>query len=106
MTGREMAVAFFLVRRNLAGISAAELHAAVLRVADTAAQMSREGHELRHLHSTYLADGFCACLFDAPSKHVVRLASERAAVPYDDISPATHLSGAGLRAARWPAADP
>jgi Protein of unknown function (DUF4242) len=86
-------VAHFLVRRTLAGIPAAELRAAVRRVADTTAQMAREGHELRLLHSTYLADGFCACVFDAPSLHVVRLASERAAVPYDDISPATHLSG-------------
>jgi hypothetical protein len=89
-------VAHFLVRRSLAGISPDDVRAAVLRIRDTSAQMTREGHLLRYVHSTHLSDGFCCCLFEAPSAAVVRLANERAAVPYDDISPATHISGEAL----------
>lgn len=92
MTGEgDTAVAQYLVRRSLAGIPPSELRAAVLRIRDTSAQMAGEGHLIRYLHSTYLPDGFCGCLFEAPTADVVRLANERAAVPYDDISPATHI---------------
>jgi hypothetical protein len=42
--------------------------------------------------STYLPDGFCCCLPEAPSA-VVRLVNERAAVPYGDVSLATHAAG-------------
>ena len=82
----------FLVRRSLPGISAQALRDAVQRCRAEADELARAGHLIRYLGCTYVAaDGFCGCLYEAASTDVVRLATERAAVPYDDIAPAVVL---------------
>lgn len=87
----------FLVRRSLPDVSDSALRAAVERCRSYAEQMARSGHHVRYLGCAYVAaDGFCGCVYEASSADVVRLATERAAVPYDAIVPVV-LFGAADR---------
>ena len=89
----------YLVRRILADVPAGAVHAAVERIRRCAEELAREGHHVRYLGSAYVAaDGFCGCVYEAGSVEVVRLATERAAVPYEDIAPAVVLGVADRRA--------
>jgi maleate cis-trans isomerase len=86
----------FLVRRTLPDVSDEELRDAVQRCRNEAEELARAGHQVRYLGCTYVAaDGFCGCVYEASSADVVRLATERAAVPYDDIVSAVLLGAAG-----------
>lgn len=85
----------FLVRRSLPDVTTAELLGAVERCRVQAEELARAGHHIRYLGSTYVAaDGFCGCVYEAGSADVVRLATERAAVPYDEIVPAVMVGAA------------
>ncbi len=76
----------YLVRRSLPAVSQDALAAAMQRCLAQADQLAKSGYKVRYLGSTYVAaDGSCDCLYEASSADVVRLATERAAVPYDDI---------------------
>lgn len=85
----------FLVRRSLPDVTDAALRAAVQRCRTHAEELARSGHRVRYLGCTYVAaDGSCGCVYEASSADVVRLATERAAVPYDEIVPAVWLGAA------------
>jgi Protein of unknown function (DUF4242) len=88
----------FLVRRSLADVPDTALRAAIQRCQDHAEELARSGHRIRYLGCGYVAaDGFCGCVYEAGSADTVRLATERAAVPYDEIVPVV-LPGS----ADWP----
>lgn len=78
----------FLVRRNLPAISDSALRAALQRCRIHADALARTGHHIRYVGCAYTsADGFCGCLYEASSADVVQLATEQAAVPYEEIIP-------------------
>lgn len=78
----------FLVRRSLPDLAASAIRAAVQRCRSQAEELAAAGHHIRYVGCAYVAaDGFCGCVYEASSVDVVRLATERAAVPYDAIVP-------------------
>ena len=82
----------YLVRRTLPDVPAGAVRAAVQRLRTAADELAHEGHHVRYLGSAYVAaDRFLGCVYQAGSVEVVRLATERAAVPYDDIASAVVL---------------
>jgi hypothetical protein len=84
----------YLVRSSLLGIGAADLRAAAVRAAEAAHRMSREGFRIHYLESTHvLVDGWFASLYETDSVGDVRLATERAAIPFDDIVEVERYSG-------------
>jgi hypothetical protein len=89
----------FLVRRTLPDLAGNAIHAAVQRCHSNAEELAATGHHIRYVGCAYVVgDGFCGCLYEASSVEIVRLATERAAVPYDDIVPV-----APPGTADWPA---
>jgi len=89
----------FLVRRSLPDLAASAIRAAVQRCRNHAEELAATGHHIRYVGCAYVAaDGFCGCVYEASSVEVVRLATERAAVPYDQIIPV-----APPGTADWPA---
>lgn len=84
----------YLVRGTILTVSPAQLRAAVERARQVAGQMGREGFRIRYLHSTYVpADGWFGSLYEADDARDVRLANERAAVPFDDVVEAVRYAG-------------
>ena len=77
----------FLVRRSLPAVGKAAVHAAIHRCRAEAEALAGIGHHIRYLGCACADDGFCGCVYEAASADVVRLATERAAVPYDEILP-------------------
>lgn len=76
----------YLVRGTLPGARAADLQGAADRAGRAADQMELEGFRIRYLHSTYVPlDGWFGCLYEADSARDVRLAQERAAIPFDEV---------------------
>jgi hypothetical protein len=75
----------FLVRRRLPAVPADAVRAAAERCRVHAEELARTGHHIRYVGSASAEDGFCGCLYEASSPDVVRLATERAAVPYEEI---------------------
>jgi uncharacterized protein DUF4242 len=75
----------FLVRRRLPAVPEAAVHAAAQRCRAHAEDLARTGHHIRYVGSAPGEDGFCGCLYEANSPEIVRLATERAAVPYEQI---------------------
>ncbi len=89
----------FLVRRNLPAVGEAAWRDAVERCHAHAEDLARAGHLIRYRGCAYVAaDGFCGCLYEASSADLVRLATERAAVPYQAIIPLV-LPGSAQRPA-------
>jgi hypothetical protein len=92
----------FLVRRRLPDMADHAIDAAVQRCRSHAEELAAAGHHVRYLGCAYVAaDGFCGCVYEASSADVVRLATERAAVPYEDIVPVTTPGSAD-----WPTGSP
>jgi hypothetical protein len=83
--GRDFALDMFLVRRRLPAVPESAVRAAVERCRTHAEDLARSGHRIRYVGCASADDGFCGCLYEASSPDVVRLATERAAVPYDEI---------------------
>jgi hypothetical protein len=80
-------VELFLVRRHLPAVGDGALRAAIERCRVHADELARTGHRIRYVGCARADDGFCGWLYEAGSADVVRLATERAAVPYDEILP-------------------
>jgi hypothetical protein len=89
----------FLVRRNLPDLAGSAIRAGVQRCHNHAEELAATGHHIRYVGCAYVAaDGFCGCVYEASSVELVRLATERAAVPYDQIVAVTPPGTAD-----WPA---
>lgn len=84
----------FLVRAHLPDLRATDLDAVVARVATASEQLNHEGFRIRCLHSTYVpTDGWLGCLYQADTHDEVRLATESAVMPFDDIVEAVIYGG-------------
>jgi hypothetical protein len=82
----------FLVERDLAGISLADLNRTKVMAMREALAMYEAGDRVSYLGSTFLPeDGRCLCLFSAKSAEVVRQLNAAAMLPYDRIVPALEL---------------
>jgi Nickel responsive protein SCO4226-like len=89
----------YVVERHLPGVAAEDLKAAAVRARDAADLLTREGTPIRYLSSVYVpAGGSCHCLFEAWSETAVRQVNEMAAIPYDQVHPATYLAASALPA--------
>ena len=87
----------YYVERYLPGISSDQLTAAAARAKRTTAQMTQEGTPVRYLRSTFIpGQEKCFCLFEGPSEAVVKLANERAEIPFERIVEALHIASEDL----------
>lgn len=76
----------YLVRARLPEATSADIRAGVARIADSAGQLRREGFRIHCIHTTYVpADGWLGCLYQADSAVEVKVAVERAVLPFDEI---------------------
>lgn len=76
----------FLVRTHLPDTSVGDVRAGVARVAVAATRLRSEGFRIRFLDSTYVPeDGWLGCLYEADTATEVKLATERAVMPFEDI---------------------
>jgi hypothetical protein len=83
----------YIVERHLPRFTSEQLAAAASRAKTTTGEMSGEGTPVKYLRSFFVpGEDKCYCLFAAPSAEVVRQANERAALPYQRISEALHIS--------------
>lgn len=76
----------FLVRAQLPELDVTDLRAALARVVSAVDQLNREGFRIRYRYSTYIpSDSWLGCLYEADTRAEVKLATERAVMPFDDI---------------------
>jgi hypothetical protein len=88
-----MAMAVYLVERNLPGVSMEELAAAQKRAIQVGKELTAEGRQVRYIRSTFVpGENRCMCLFEATNPENVREANERAQIPFTRIVPAADLS--------------
>lgn len=86
-------MAVYLVERNVPGISMEELAAAQKKAIQVGRELTAEGLEVRYIRSTFVpGENLCMCLFEAPNPENVRLANERAQIPFTRIVPAEDLT--------------
>jgi hypothetical protein len=79
----------YLVERYLAAPDAADLPAAVTRLARACHATAGSAAPVRYLHSTFVpADDTCFCLFQAASSDAVRAVNAAAGFGFDRISDA------------------
>ena len=88
----------YLVERHLPGITPEQLSAAAGAAKSTTAAMTREGTPVRYLRSTFIpGEEKCFCLFEGASADVVRIANDRAQLPYERIVEVMHLASDDLQ---------
>ena len=77
----------YLVEHYRPGFSASQLEEAASRVRDAVRELQQTGEPVRFRHATIVAsDESFLCVVDAPSEELVRVAHERASVPFERIS--------------------
>lgn len=87
----------FLVERYLPGITTDQLGAAAGAAKSTTATMTKEGTPVQYLRSTFIpGEEKCYCLFEGPSADVVKVANDRAKLPYERIVEAMHIASEDL----------
>lgn len=87
----------YLVERYLPGLTPEQLAAAAGSAKRTTAAMTQEGTPVQYLRSTFIpGEEKCFCLFEGPSAEAVRIANERAHLPYERIVEALHVASDDL----------
>ena len=87
----------YLVERYLPGLTPEQLGAAASAAKATTASMTSEGTPVHYLRSTFIpGEDKCYCLFEGPSADVVKMAYERAQLPYERIVDAMHIAAEDL----------
>lgn len=90
-------MAKYLVERYLPGIQPEQLAAAAGSAKSTTATMTQEGTPVHYLRSTFIpGEEKCYCLFEGPSADLVKMANDRAQLPYERIVEAMHISSEDL----------
>ena len=80
-------MAYFVVQRNLPGITPEALTGAGLRAKTCAAEMTAEGKPVQWLHSYFLPETEQThCYFEASDAEAVREVNERANIPLSSIT--------------------
>lgn len=86
-------MAMYVAERYLPGITPDQLAAAAGRAKNTTAEMTQEGTPVHYLRSTFIpGEEKSFCLFEGPSADVVKLANDRAELPYERIVEAMHIA--------------
>jgi hypothetical protein len=79
----------YLVEHYRPGSTATDLEQLASRVREAVDQLEREGRPVRFRHSTVVAtDESILCVVEAASEDLVRMAYDRASVPFERISAA------------------
>lgn len=90
-------MAKYLVERHLPGIQPEQLAAAAGSAKSTTEAMTQEGTSVRYLRSTFIpGEEKCYCLFEGPSADAVKVANDRAQLPYERIVEAMHIASEDL----------
>jgi Protein of unknown function (DUF4242) len=80
-------MAYFVVKRDLPGITPEMLQSAGVRAKTCCAQMTKEGESVRWIRSFFLPEtAQTHCYFEAVSKGAVEEANTRARIPYSQIN--------------------
>jgi hypothetical protein len=83
----------FLIERDVAGISAADLHGMVAASLRQVALMREDGDLVHYLGSTFLLEeGLCLCLYQAKDAAVLTTLSQAARLPVRRILPAIAMA--------------
>lgn len=79
-------MSFFVVKRDLPGITNEALAGAGLRAKSCAAEMTEEGTAVRWIRSFFIPESEQThCYFEAPNADAVREVNERANIPFSSI---------------------
>ncbi|HUA59586.1 MAG TPA: nickel-binding protein [Verrucomicrobiae bacterium] len=79
-------MSYFVVRRDLPGITPEMLQSAGVRAKTCCAQMTREGESVRWIRSFFLPEtSQTHCYFEAASRTAVEEANHRARIPFTAI---------------------
>jgi hypothetical protein len=79
-------MAVFLARAQLPGTSPTDIESGIDRLSASTAQLRAEGFRIQFLGGTYVpSDGWLGSLYAADTTAEVRLALERAVMPFDEI---------------------
>jgi hypothetical protein len=77
---------FFVVRRDLPGVTTEVLQSAGIRAKSCCAEMTGEGQPVRWVRSFYLPEtAQTHCYFEAESKSTVEEGNQRAHIPFTQI---------------------
>jgi Protein of unknown function (DUF4242) len=81
-----MEMPFFVVKRDLPGITPEALQSAGLRAKSCCTEMTTEGKPVRWVRSFFLPEtAQTHCYFEAPSRAAVEEANQRARIPFTQI---------------------
>jgi hypothetical protein len=81
-----MAMPFFVVKRDLPGVTPEALQSAGLRAKSCCTEMTTEGKPVRWVRSFFLPETpQTHCYFEAPSRAAVEEANQRARIPFTQI---------------------
>src|SRR5262249_24949158 len=84
---RRSTMPWFVVTRELPGITPEALQSAGMRAKTSCAEMTNEGQSVRWIRSFYLPEkAQTHCYFEAATKEVVEEANKRARIPFTEIS--------------------
>jgi hypothetical protein len=77
---------FFVVKRDLPGVTPEALQSAGLRAKSCCSEMTSEGKPVRWVRSFFLPEtAQTHCYFEAPSRAAVEEANQRARIPFTQI---------------------
>jgi hypothetical protein len=80
-------MAYFVVERNLPGVTPEMLHSAGMRAKTCCSEMTNEGQSVRWIRSFYLPEkAQTHCYFEAASVAAVEEANKRARIPFTHIT--------------------
>ena len=86
-------MAVYMVERELPGITPEQLAKAQEAAISTSSRFTQEGKPVRYIRSTFLPDDSrCFCLFEAPTRQLVRDVNDAAGLPVSRIVQALDLS--------------
>jgi hypothetical protein len=84
---------FFVVKRDLPGVTPDVLHSAGLRAKTCCAEMTGEGEPVRWVRSFFLPEtAQTHCYFEASSKTAVEEANNRARIPFSQITEVVEMT--------------
>lgn len=86
-------MSYFVVKRDLPGITQERLQGAGLRAKTCSAEMTEEGTPVRWIRSFFLPESEQThCYFEAPDADAVREVNERANIPFSSVREVLELT--------------
>lgn len=89
----ETTMSFYVVKRELPGITPDTLQSAAIRAKTCCAEMSQEGQPVRWVRSFFLPfTSQTHCYFEAASREAVEEANQRARIPFTEIAEVVEMT--------------